>query len=407
MINNNTEDSGNNNVETLSIYFDNTLGNLQTTSSESGTNFSDIEDLLNPQDKIFQTSAISPAQSHSDLEMDYSGDLNFEDNLPGPLESDGYPSSCSESSELSEHESHDEHNGLTKKYRQPSSLKAVDLSIGYWRLNDSIKIASDLTEYNLEVKFLFGRRKIKYEISQKNSKKCLLIDYDFTQLMGLKLDPNSRVMEFLLSEPPNFSSKERGKCNKIPDFTEGTASKYQRHVVLLSPNINCEEQFERLLQSDQILKQLSEVSFSPQDSVFDNAEKDFVPSVCDWDKENSAIIYCESCNASFCEDCDDVLHRHSTRKSHKRSPILNQIPKPKKSKKRRKGDRCRCGTGATKGTLGNPCTGTRCPCFSNGKNCSNCGCKNCNNPFKKPSHPRSSILTGNVTFTQTKNLLSV
>ena len=51
-------------------------------------------------------------------------------------------------------------------------------------------------------------------------------------------------------------------------------------------------------------------------------------------------------------------------------------------KKRKKNDRCRCGTGATKGTLGDPCTGQRCPCYSSGKGCDNCGCKNCANPLK-------------------------
>jgi hypothetical protein len=127
--------------------------------------------------------------------------------------------------------------------------------------------------------------------------------------------------------------------------------------------MNYEEQFERLLESDRRLKQLSEIPLpSQENSTFENVDQEYIPStVCDWDRENSAVVFCGECNANYCEDCDDVLHRHATRKSHKRIPITSPLSKPKKTKKRKKTDRCRCGTGATKGTLGDPCTGK---CFS-------------------------------------------
>jgi hypothetical protein len=84
---------------------------------------------------------------------------------------------------------------------------------------------------------------------------------------------------------------------------------------------------------------------------------------CDWDKETPAVIKCTECNAKYCEECDEVLHRHPTKKHHIRSQITetpSNMDKGanKKRKKRKKGDKCRCGTGATKGTLGEPCTGT-------------------------------------------------
>jgi len=218
------------------------------------------------------------------------------------------------------------------------------------------------------------------------------LDYEFAQISGLTFKPKERLLIFHLSEPPSFSSKERGKCNKIPDFTQGNASRFQTHVIELAPNVNIEDPFEILLQSDRRLWQLSEIALPSIDSTFSNLD---VPTlVCDWDKENTAVIFCSECNANYCDDCDDVLHRHATRKSHKRIPVSNGVLKPKKNKKRKKNDRCRCGTGATKGTLGDPCTGNRCPCYSNGKNCSNCGCKNCSNPYKKkPTGGSSSMLT--------------
>eukprot|EP01115_Flamella_aegyptia_P006381 TRINITY_DN2677_c0_g1_i1.p4 TRINITY_DN2677_c0_g1~~TRINITY_DN2677_c0_g1_i1.p4 ORF type:complete len:50 (-),score=12.07 TRINITY_DN2677_c0_g1_i1:24-173(-) len=41
-----------------------------------------------------------------------------------------------------------------------------------------------------------------------------------------------------------------------------------------------------------------------------------------------------------------------------------------------------------KGALGDPCAGSRCPCYSSGKGCSDCGCRNCKNPAKEQSKKR-------------------
>ena len=81
--------------------------------------------------------------------------------------------------------------------------------------------------------------------------------------------------------------------------------------------------------------------------------------ICDWDNENVAVFHCEECSQNYCAVCDDVLHRHTNKKGHERVPLedASSSPKTKKNKKRKKSDRCRCGTGATKGTLGEPCTG--------------------------------------------------
>jgi len=376
-------------VESLTAYLDNNFSatGLLTSMKQELPVVSEIDALLT-NDAIFGREELSSpdmSQSHSDYEMDYStGEFSLDD-VPH-LESDTDPYSHGSASDLSEHESHDEANG-SKKYRQPASLRAANMTIGNWKLTEARSCEGNGEPFTMEVKFLFGRRKIKYELFQQSSKKSLLMDYDFAQIAGIKFDAKDRTLVFHLTEPPNFSSKERGKCNKIPDFTQGSASRYQRHVVELAANMNYEEQFARLLESDRRLQQLSETSLPAQENTtFDNVDIEYVPTtVCDWDRENSAVVFCGECNANYCEDCDDVLHRHATRKSHKRMPITSPLSKPKKTKKRKKADRCRCGTGATKGTLGDPCTGNRCPCYSNGKNCSSCGCKNCSNPYKKKS----------------------
>jgi len=148
---------------------------------------------------------------------------------------------------------------------------------------------------------------------------------------------------------------------------------------------------EILLGCDRRLRQLSKLGISPLETTFPSeAQWNGIPP-CDWDKENKATKHCKDCKSNYCDVCDDVIHRHEAQKSHRRIPVPVQLPRPKKAgtKKRKKmnSDRCRCGTGATKGTLGEPCTGNRCPCFSNGKNCTSCGCKGCANPIKR--NPRS------------------
>jgi len=284
---------------------------------------------------------------------------------------------------------------VPRKYKQPASLRADDLTIGNWSLK---KMKETDPEIFLDVKILFGRRKIKYEINfpQKNSKykNTLSMDFPFTFVAALEFKSTEKKVIFQLCERPTFSKKEKGKCGRSADFTEGSASTYQRHHIIMENSVDYNEFMESLLNSDRKLRQLAKVGLSPIETTFPNDMQFGGIPPCDWDKDNRATKHCEDCKANYCDVCDDVLHRHETQKTHRRIPVqiyVKPIPKPKKAgtKKRKKmnSDRCRCGTGATKGTLGEPCTGNRCPCFSNGKSCVSCGCKGCANPIKR--NPRS------------------
>jgi hypothetical protein len=123
-----------NGVESLANYLDNNFsatGMLNTTKQEMPA-VSEIDALLT-NDALFGREELSSpdmSQSHSDYEMDYStGEFSLDD-VPH-LESDTDPYSHGSASDLSEHESHDETNG-SKKYRQPASLRAMNLTIGSW-----------------------------------------------------------------------------------------------------------------------------------------------------------------------------------------------------------------------------------------------------------------------------------
>jgi len=298
---------------------------------------------------------------------------------------------------------------ITKRYKQPLSSRADDLKIGNWSLKDFSADVSDdglARDVTFDIKILFGRRKIKYEICKPSksakSKTTLVIDFPFSQIAGLEFRNNEQTIVFQLSDPPTFSKKEKGKCGKVDDFTSGNASTYQRHHIFVQSLSNFAEYTDRLLSCDRRLRQLAKVGLSPVESTFSkNRGSSGTLPICDWDKENKASKHCGECKSNYCDVCDDVIHRHTTHKDHNRTPVTlivrpQPAPKPKKTaiKKRKKmnNDRCRCGTGATKGTLGEPCTGNRCPCFSNGKSCVNCGCKNCSNPIRKSKPPGSSKL---------------
>jgi len=253
-------------------------------------------------------------------------------------------------------------------------------------------------DVSLDIKILFGRRKIKYEMCTPHktakAKTTLVIDFPFSSISGIEFKTAEQIIVFQLSETPTFTKKEKGKCGRVDDFTNGNASLYQRHHIYVLSSSHFTEYMERLLSCDRRLRQLAKVGLSPVETTFPNPEiKSSTQVFCDWDKENKASKHCEECKSNYCDVCDDVLHRHSSHRFHNRIPVQVIVrpppaPKPAKKtapKKRKKmnNDRCRCGTGATKGTLGEPCTGNRCPCFSNGKSCVNCGCKNCSNPIKK------------------------
>jgi len=281
---------------------------------------------------------------------------------------------------------------IPRKYKHPVTLKADELTIGTWSLQ---RLRSDDPDVTFDVKILFGRRKIKYEIHfplrGAKSRNTWSIDFPFNFITALDFKSSEKKISFQLSDRPTFSRKEKGKSSRCADFTESCASTFQRHHLFVENSAEYSNFMEILLSCDRRLRQLSKLGISPIETKFPNEVSINGIPPCDWDKENKATKYCKECGSNYCDVCDDVIHRHEAQKSHARVPVSIVIPKPKKpsNKKRKKmnSDRCRCGTGATKGTLGEPCTGNRCPCFSNGKSCTSCGCKGCANPIKR--NPRS------------------
>lgn len=274
-----------------------------------------------------------------------------------------------------------------------ASFLCTKLSIGNWLLSGSIKPPQDTTNgFSIEMKWLLGRKKIVYQIFQPEHNKFLILEYDFAQICGLQFKDTTPCMMIVeLTDPPVFATKDdKGKLTRVIDFTQGNATYYKRHYIeLISGNFST--QIEQLMISDSRIKKLVATSLI-------GAQATFLPqsNVCDWDKETSAVLQCTDCSAKYCEECDEVLHRHPTKKQHIRTQITEASTQNtdkgsiKKRKKRKKGDKCRCGTGATKGTLGEPCTGNRCPCFSERRNCVSCGCKNCNNPYNHKQNGTTS-----------------
>jgi len=246
-----------------------------------------------------------------------------------------------------------------RKFPTPSNIMASKVTIGEWNWT------------NVEIKFLYGRRKIKYYVKGLNGDTQMMIDFDFSQIGSLKVDCEKKILKIELATLPNFIEKVSGRWIKATDFTHGNASLYRQHKITVPPAV-FDKHILNLLQYDSQLRAVTESS-----EITSSPGPTFKPNVCDWDKENSATVHCDDCRTNYCDDCDEILHRHPDKKMHKRVSFTSQL---KKSAKRKKKSRCRCGTGATKGTLGNPCTGNRCPCFSEGRKCTNCGCKHCNNP---------------------------
>lgn len=122
--------------------------------------------------------------------------------------------------------------------------------------------------FTIEVKFLFGRRKIKYEMRMPSKpKQVMLMEFTFSQISGIQIKPKEKMIIFQLSKRPNFTMKERGRCSKVPDFTDGNASLYMTHCIQVA-STNFDEQMEKLINCDRRLKQLERSDLLAFDSTF-------------------------------------------------------------------------------------------------------------------------------------------
>ena len=219
------------------------------------------------------------------------------------------------------------------------------------------------------------------------------MEFPFSAIVKLSVKNPEKLLILQLNKKPNFTIKERGRCSKVPDFTENYASTYSVHCIRVA-NANILENIEKLVLCDKRLSKLEKTKDVSFNATFDVSKTTSSPVAtaapeipCDWDGESGAVFHCEECNANYCQACDEVIHRNAGKRAHKRIGVEAKMDKNKESKKRKQADSCRCGTGATRGTLGEPCTGNRCPCFSSGRGCVSCGCKNCSNPVvKKHNH---------------------
>lgn len=83
--------------------------------------------------------------------------------------------------------------------------------------------------FNIEVRFLYGKRKVKYVINQPGA--TLMIDYDFSAISyvieclyhnilsheyrGLAFKVDTKIMIVELAEAPTFSAREESKWVKV------------------------------------------------------------------------------------------------------------------------------------------------------------------------------------------------
>jgi hypothetical protein len=113
-----------------------------------------------------------------------------------------------------------------KKYKQPASLRADDLTIGDWNMKQLCD--SDDEELTFDIKILFGRRKIKYEIAkpQRGSKHRLILamDFPFTSISYVNLYKRQ------LTEFKGGSSSEQRKTRLSSNLANGRRSRRRKRV---------------------------------------------------------------------------------------------------------------------------------------------------------------------------------
>jgi hypothetical protein len=253
------------------------------------------------------------------------------------------------------------------------------LQIGSYRAAGMKPVCGMKGPFNVELRVQTGRQKLQYQIEDLPAGKyridirfetiCRLsVGTTTIQPKGKEKEPGVPLLELELTEPPVFWTEKLGcKFQKSEDFTGGQATHHRLHTLLFHSKPETVYQIVSTLLADaphiqESTEPLSDSTFTPD-----------VP-ICANDETNVALVRCEDCKENYCRECDDVLHRNSKKKNHIRRPLTGPD-----SKKRKNVGKCRCGSGAIK-DIANVCITKRCPCFSDGYGCINCGCKSCKNP---------------------------
>jgi hypothetical protein len=102
-----------------------------------------------------------------------------------------------------------------------------------------------------------------------------VLNCNFLIIRGVEIRAAEKTILFQLAKRPNFTIKERGRCSKVPDFTDGNASTYQTHCIQVSTS-NFEEHMEHLLNCDRRLKQLERTTPLSLMAVFSASTNSFV-----------------------------------------------------------------------------------------------------------------------------------
>ncbi|CAH1450758.1 unnamed protein product [Lactuca virosa] len=180
---------------------------------------------------------------------------------------------------LTQEKQQNNHQELLSQPQPPRNLKAsnvpaIFLKIGTWKWES--KNPGDLV-----VKFYYKKKKLVWEFLFGPMKKKIEISWTHVSAINAYVDEDKNGrLEIELENPPEYHQEckfqrlKHTRWEKTDDFTLGQAQFTRRHTVLFSPGV-LDEHFEKLLQYDNRLLNISRQPFPISNSMFFNPNMEF------------------------------------------------------------------------------------------------------------------------------------
>ncbi|XP_031403865.1 uncharacterized protein LOC116213162 isoform X2 [Punica granatum] len=163
-------------------------------------------------------------------------------------------------------------NESSANQRAPEKLKASNfpaslLRIGSWQ-------EASMNESDLVAKCYYSKRKLVWEVLRDGLKSKIEIQWsDISAIRATRREDHPGILEIELGQAPTFYREANPQPRKhtiwhmTTDFTDGQASLHRRHYIKFPPGI-LDRQYEKLLQCDQRLMELSRKGFPSHDSPY-------------------------------------------------------------------------------------------------------------------------------------------
>ncbi|KAK4751064.1 hypothetical protein SAY87_004546 [Trapa incisa] len=158
--------------------------------------------------------------------------------------------------------------------RAPEKLKASNFPASLLRIGSWQEVSKH--ESDLVAKCYYSKKKLVWEVLKSGLKSKIEIQWsDISAIRATLREDQPGLLEVELDQAPTFYRESNPQPRKhtiwhmTTDFTDGQASLHRRHYIMFPPGV-LDRHYEKLLQNDQRLMELSRKGYPSHDSPYFN-----------------------------------------------------------------------------------------------------------------------------------------